>query len=851
MTLLNPALLSGLLLAAAPVILHLLLRRKPKPLVFPALRLVQQRRKQNLKRIQLRHIWLMLLRVLAIGLIVMALTRPSLPAANYAFNLREWLTLGAVVALGVGLYFWRVKQWERKSLPRHVFALRRASARGWITGGTLLSLLLLVGCPYQHRIAAEITSPTPTGQLDLPVAAVFLFDTSLSMTYQQEGQTRLEAAREVARHHMSELPNGSRVSITDTSNDNPVLFQPTLSAAQTRLDGLEPAALNVSLNDRLRTCLLAQEEDRRRTLAEQGNVAEEVRKDRFLRRVYVFTDLTQTPWRLGGSTLLQKEIERLETINVFLVDVGESAPLNRAVLQVKLSRQQVPVGGVATVSALVRADGAAAGDVTLELVRVLPGGDELPQGKAEQSLTPGTPTWVTFPLLTDLTGPACHGEVRIEASDPLAMDDARTFTIAVGEPPRVLVTAPTEETAGFWLALLNPQLPKFRTEFVRSSRLRDTDFSQFDVVYLINVPQLSDGDWSRLGRFVEQGGGVGLFLGSDAIKPSAYERAQAQAFLPARLEAVRERKDRRLSVDREEHPIFRKLADDGGVPILEADFYFDRYFVVRETPGAAVLATFDDGDGSPALVERLHSKGRSVLFSTAVDPARGAFSRWNNVTDLSQVLWPRIAFAESLTLYLSRSTDHVFNVTVGEDVALPMEPLDTVQSFLLRRPGLRQTSVSLLAGESELLINDADDVGFYALADSKNASGMIHGFSVGVSERESDLTRLSTEELDNLLGEGRYQVARSIGELDESISIADLGREVYGIALLLAIVAFLGEHMVANRFYEADEDLATASTSLNPPSRLAAPTAAPPGGTPASSGRPSASDHPETAPAPS
>ncbi|MEZ6066226.1 MAG: BatA and WFA domain-containing protein [Planctomycetaceae bacterium] len=217
MTLLNPALLAGLLLAAAPIVLHLLFKQKPKPLIFPALRLVQQRRKQNLKRIKLRHIWLLLLRVLAIGVLVLALTRPSLPAANYSLNTREWLTLAGVIVVAVVTYFVLLRRWRERQLPRHVFNLRRASARGYTTGATLLGLLLLVGCPYQQRIAGEITAPPEDIALDLPVATVFLFDTSLSMSYQQEGKTRLDVAREIAEEHISKLPAGSRVAIVDTA----------------------------------------------------------------------------------------------------------------------------------------------------------------------------------------------------------------------------------------------------------------------------------------------------------------------------------------------------------------------------------------------------------------------------------------------------------------------------------------------------------------------------------------------------------------------------------------------------------------------------------------------------------
>ncbi|MFV0443880.1 MAG: BatA domain-containing protein [Planctomycetaceae bacterium] len=849
MTLLNPALLSGLLLVLAPVVLHLLLKRKPKPLVFPALRLVMQRRKQNLKRLQLRHIWLLLLRMLAIGLIVFALTRPSLPAADYSFNTREWLTLAAVIAAGVGIYFWRLRQWRQQSLPRHVFALRRASFRGWTTGGTLAALLLVVGCPYQQRIAGELTAPPTMATLDLPVAAVFLFDTSLSMTYQQEGKTRLDVAREIATEHLSELPHGSRVAVADSGSDYPVNFQQTFSVAQKRIQDLTTSGLTLSLSDRLRTCLLAQEEDRRRTLAEQGNVAEEVRKDRFLRRVYIFTDLTKTPWRLGGSTRLQKEIERLQTVGVFVVDVGEATPQNRAVTQIKLSRQQVPVGGLIEVSALLQADGAAAGETTLELKRLLPDGSAIPQGKVQPTLDAGSPTWVTFPLISEATGPVWQGEVRFEASDPLAFDDVRYFSVAVGTPPRVLVSAATAAEAEYWRLLVSPRGVKFRTTFVPASKLRDTDFNQFDVVYLINLPLLADGEWSRLANFVEGGGGVGILLGSDAVKPSGYDRAQAQSFLPMRLEAVRERPGSSLSIETPEHPLWRKLVDDGGASLLQTDLAINRYWLMQPAGGARVLATVTDGDASPLLVERSFGKGRSVVFATDVTLQAGPFRRWNNLAN-TETLWPVLAFAESLTLYLSRSTDNVFNLTAGEDLVLTLPATEEPRKFLLKRPEYKQSTVSLAAGANELAIADVHDVGLYALADPARPSEPVQGFSVNAAAEESQLTRLTETELDALFGAAEYQVARSIGELDATVNMADLGREVFPIVLLLAIVAFLGEHLVANRFYEADDDMTT-SAGATLPIRREVPDAWPPSGTRPSSLPPVASGSGDRVPDPS
>ena len=49
MTLIHPWIIWFLLLGIIPILLHLLLRAKPKKLIFPALRLIQNRRRQNVR----------------------------------------------------------------------------------------------------------------------------------------------------------------------------------------------------------------------------------------------------------------------------------------------------------------------------------------------------------------------------------------------------------------------------------------------------------------------------------------------------------------------------------------------------------------------------------------------------------------------------------------------------------------------------------------------------------------------------------------------------------------------------------------------------------------------------------
>jgi len=78
MSFLAPTLLAGLALVAIPVVLHLVMRREPKKLEFPALRFVRTRQSTNQHRLRLRHWLLLALRCAFLALLAFALARPVL-----------------------------------------------------------------------------------------------------------------------------------------------------------------------------------------------------------------------------------------------------------------------------------------------------------------------------------------------------------------------------------------------------------------------------------------------------------------------------------------------------------------------------------------------------------------------------------------------------------------------------------------------------------------------------------------------------------------------------------------------------------------------------------------------------
>jgi hypothetical protein len=84
MTFLHGYLLAGLLLVGVPVLLHLIMRQKPRHLSFPAFRFLRQRHLINRRKLRLQHLLLLLLRMGVIAALCLALARPRVAAERVA-----------------------------------------------------------------------------------------------------------------------------------------------------------------------------------------------------------------------------------------------------------------------------------------------------------------------------------------------------------------------------------------------------------------------------------------------------------------------------------------------------------------------------------------------------------------------------------------------------------------------------------------------------------------------------------------------------------------------------------------------------------------------------------------------
>jgi hypothetical protein len=94
-TFLFPAVLCGAAAAAAPVLIHLIMRTKPRRLTFPAMRFVKKTHHATLKMLKLKHLILLAMRMGAIVLAAILIARATIPA----WASREDRSVPAAVAL--------------------------------------------------------------------------------------------------------------------------------------------------------------------------------------------------------------------------------------------------------------------------------------------------------------------------------------------------------------------------------------------------------------------------------------------------------------------------------------------------------------------------------------------------------------------------------------------------------------------------------------------------------------------------------------------------------------------------------------------------------------------------------
>jgi len=318
------------------------------------------------------------------------------------------------------------------------------------------------------------------------------------------------------------------------------------------------------------------------------------------------------------------------------------------------------------------------------------------------------------------------------------------------------------------------------------------DLTNFDVVILQDVPDITPDQARTLESFVRAGHGLIWFPG-DSTDTAAWNKRSAldrASLLPAVIEPPVSTSDalgvgQPLDPTLPDHPVcrpLRSLPED-----LLSETRFRRLLKVEPASGSSVVLSLA-GTDAPVLLEHSVGRGQVFLFTTSADSA------WSNmaVTPLfPMALQQMVTYLTAREFEVPREVGDSLSLSYVDEPDASEAVFDTPSGATITVP-VREHRTQFVA-----LLDHAREAGFYLARVSLQAPGVP--IAVNVDTRESDVRCLSAEEAQRCFEETGVAVARSEGELADTVARARTGRSFTLLLLLTGLGLLAVESLLVSR----------------------------------------------------
>ena len=780
MSFLHLSLLAGGILIAVPILLHLLMRRRPKHELFPALRFVKQLHQTNQQKLRFKNWLLLLLRCAIVLGLAFALARPTVASEQLA----GWTLIGGLGFLAgiAGL--------------AAITGIQSGRNR-WLATGLGVVALILGGLAITTFVNVQSDgSGSLLTEREAPVAAALVFDISPRMGLTFENQSLLDKAKELGDWLLTQLPEDSEVAVVDNGTGTAV-FSIDEMAAQKSIQAMTQNTITQPIVEPIKAALELLKSSAKST-----------------KEIYVMTDLTQMSWNRAPDTNLAKQVEDVG-IRVYILDVGVEKPENVTVGVPQLSGELIARGTQLSIECELRNQGRRR-EVTAELViekpdprlpMIVDGRARLPelQLRHEQTveLDDGGSASVEF-AVPPLSVGSHHGQIRLRGEDGLTIDNRRHFTVQATDQWPVLISSGAGAISDYLLDTLAPVVEEqsgqasYKCDLVTINDLRVAKLTDYSAVALLDPPPLPDGVWKRLSQFVDRGGGLAIFLGRNAESAAAFNSAAALELMPSRI--VRQSRASGVGLSMRlssaPHPMLTWLRPEAD-SIVWSDYAIRRHWSLDRLAEKDVVVRF--GNGNPAIVERQVGLGRVIVWTTPISDPTGDSKRpaWNRLpTGIDP--FPFFALTWESFQYIVQQGETQLNYEVGQPVSLAVREATGNGRYQLFVPSGSWQEVT--ASKNRVTLQFANTPGTYRLRPA-SGRGRHWGFSMNLPKNTTNLDRIETSALNEWFGEDGFRLARDREAVNREVGEARVGRELYPWVLVFVSLVLILEYLLANRFY--------------------------------------------------
>jgi hypothetical protein len=738
MSFIHPYLLFGLLLAGVPVLLHLVMRQKPKRLPFPAFRFLRQRYRVNQRKLNLQHLLLLLLRIAVVAALCFALARPRLFASRF---------------------------FSSSDRPAVVVLLFDTSPSMDLTVGGVSRLD--AAKTRARELLGELNAGSQVAVLDSGSDAP---DVLLSIG---EARGRIDALRIQPRAGALNRPVESALRLLDKEEAGEETPPRILYVFSDRTRACwDPAGLKPAVPDGVQVVFVDVGVDRPRDLGiEQVEVVPAVMppKAGFQVRVRIRGTpgghVNQVSCRVEGDNAPAetKAVQLTREFNGDLITFERNAPtppeggpldVPYQVVVRLATRDALTVNNTRHATFLVRR-----GRKLLTLID-----DEAAKKTIRLGDGGRTPEVVKL-------WKAVHDATRSFACEVRSLDDAGKLTPKeLANYPIICLFQVAHVPEAWWRRLAAYVKGGGGLAIVPGGdEVRPIDRETFNTQGI--KEKLLPAPLTKLAAAAPG-------------KPVFWQRFSQDRAHPLMAPFVAwSRGD--ADFDRDElRPFVRRYWQTGK---LEAQ--------------ALAIARYDDRAGSPALLERRLDQGRVVLFTSPLDIRyvdQGKRQHWNNYIESSFGL----VLIDRVCRYLGgevAAPEMNFRCGQAPQVSIPA---GAEGPFTLSGPGVAgaERTVRLPPRGGPVILERAVQPGNYLVLDAKNQP--VAGFSLDVAAVETDLERVPVEQLEQVLGQGSVvQVAGAASLRDAVAGARRPPMELLPLLMMGLLVVLTVESLLANRFY--------------------------------------------------
>ena len=686
-------------------------------------------------------------------------------------------------------------------------AKKQLKIKNWLLLAARMLLLALMALALAQP---TLNSESSLGTGEVATALALVFDTSLSMEYNERGKDRLTEAKERAHEILKKSTDDSEIFVFDSANPVKPQQSQTPASALKLIDSLTLRAANRPLNTAL-------------VQANQVVAASKLAR----REVYVLTDLTAAAWELTSSRTTE-ELEKIRAsktiVKTYVLRLTPKVVTDVAIVAAEPATIAPTEGEPVEIQATIRSVGPASSVKKTKVAEFYLDGEKNKKDQKVVELPANGEQVITFTTPARLSPGLHQGMIKLSGEpDPLKFDDVRYFSFSSQPATRVLIVADSRFDGDFVANALAPSTPgggdpavaavgggdpAAPASAIKVDRQTTAQFAkrpaaplkQYAAVFLLNINGLAPADWTRLRLFVAEGGGLVVAPG-DRANPDNYDGTAAASLLPARLDGKPTDKDTTFGKAEFNHPLFSRYPKQLDPELTSIPVY--RHWPVKPFESARTLLRYTDG--TPALLERIFKgarTGRVLIWTTPLtrQVSRNIVGAWNEFPGS----WAFLSLMLETVPYLSGLAGEKLNYEAGQDAVLNIDPAHRAPNYSVQGPDPKLTEqLAVPATADSLVVASPQKDGQY-LVEGQAADGSKRkmGFSLNAPTTESQIVPLKSEDLAGLFGgKDRYQVADDPAGLERAQSKGRYGTELFPWLMFLILGLVTAENLLANKFH--------------------------------------------------